>query len=129
MIPRSLSPDLLEAAAHGSDGEASTPDCLTTDDLLQLLLGSLPETQREKALEHIAQCSDCRVLFGSAAQALEDTGPVASSSHPGVFQTGMLVAHRYRVERFLARGGMGEVYAVHDQVLNERVALKTVRSE
>jgi tetratricopeptide (TPR) repeat protein/tRNA A-37 threonylcarbamoyl transferase component Bud32 len=40
-----------------------------------------------------------------------------------------ILAGRYRVVRFLARGGMGEVYEVADSVLGERVALKTVRPE
>lgn len=43
------------------------------------------------------------------------------------FAEGQRVAERYRVERFLARGGMGEVYAVEDLELHERVALKTVQ--
>lgn len=42
------------------------------------------------------------------------------------FQEGSLVAGRYRVLRFLARGGMGEVYEVEDLELHERLALKTV---
>ncbi len=45
------------------------------------------------------------------------------------FAPGERIAGRYRVVRFLARGGMGEVYEVEDLELRERVALKTVRSE
>ena len=43
-----------------------------------------------------------------------------------VFSSGEVLAGRYRVERFLARGGMGEVYRVLDQELGEIVALKTI---
>lgn len=43
-----------------------------------------------------------------------------------VFATGQVLAGRYQVERFLARGGMGEVYQVRDQELGESVALKTI---
>jgi tRNA A-37 threonylcarbamoyl transferase component Bud32 len=46
-----------------------------------------------------------------------------------VFGTGDLVAGRYRVVRFIARGGMGEVYEAEDLELATRVALKTVRAE
>jgi tetratricopeptide (TPR) repeat protein len=45
------------------------------------------------------------------------------------FAVGSLVADRYRIERFIASGGMGEVYAVHDLVIDTVVALKTLRPE
>ncbi len=47
------------------------------------------------------------------------------SLEPG-FSSGQVLAGRYEVERFLARGGMGEVYQVHDRELGESVALKTI---
>lgn len=43
------------------------------------------------------------------------------------FRTGDLVAGRYRIVGFLARGGVGEVYEVDDTALDLRVALKTIR--
>ncbi len=43
-----------------------------------------------------------------------------------VFASGDLVAQRYRVVRFLAQGGMGEVYEAEDVELRQEVALKTV---
>lgn len=46
-----------------------------------------------------------------------------------LFGPGELVAGRYRVIRFIGRGGMGEVYEVEDAELHERVALKTIRPE
>jgi serine/threonine protein kinase/tetratricopeptide (TPR) repeat protein len=45
------------------------------------------------------------------------------------FPDGMVVAGRYRVVRFIAEGGRGEVYEVEDLSLHEHVALKTVRPE
>ncbi|MGC9945160.1 MAG: protein kinase [Bryobacteraceae bacterium] len=38
-----------------------------------------------------------------------------------------IVAQRFRIIRFIGRGGMGEVYEAEDLELHERVALKTVR--
>ena len=40
-----------------------------------------------------------------------------------------LIAGRYRIVRFIARGGMGEVYEAEDLELGVRVALKTVRAD
>lgn len=45
------------------------------------------------------------------------------------FSPGDLLADRFRITRFLARGGMGEVYQAEDVELREQVALKTIRSE
>ena len=47
---------------------------------------------------------------------------------PGLAE-GDLLANRFRIVRFIARGGMGEVYEAEDQVLRERVALKTIRPD
>lgn len=53
----------------------------------------------------------------------EATGPSQS------FAAEDVVASRFRIVRFLARGGMGEVYEAEDLELHERVALKSIRSE
>ncbi|HEY3169841.1 MAG TPA: hypothetical protein VGK08_02455, partial [Thermoanaerobaculia bacterium] len=45
------------------------------------------------------------------------------------FRSGDLVADRYRIVRFIARGGMGEVYEAEDRELRAHVALKTIRFE
>src|SRR5204863_3675112 len=44
----------------------------------------------------------------------------------GTFRTGDFLAERYRVVRYIARGGMGEVYEAQDVLLHTRVALKTL---
>src|ERR1700690_323482 len=43
------------------------------------------------------------------------------------FVKGELLAGRFRIVRFVARGGMGEVYEAEDTELSENVALKTIR--
>ena len=45
---------------------------------------------------------------------------------PPRLEPGEAVAGRFIVRRFIARGGMGEVYEAEDQELHSRVALKTV---
>jgi hypothetical protein len=111
-------------------GPTASPaaECLSTDDLLLLVLGGLSSERRDSALAHLDSCLDCRMLFAGAADALHDAGSAPAPPLQGTLRVGELVANRYRVERFIARGGMGEVYEVHDTVLDERVALKTVRA-
>lgn len=46
-----------------------------------------------------------------------------------VLSPGMVLAGRFRVIRFVAAGGMGEVYEAEDLELGGRLAIKTVRPE
>src|SRR5262249_8244333 len=39
------------------------------------------------------------------------------------------LAGRYRIVRFVAQGGMGEVYEAHDRELDQRIAVKLLRPE
>ena len=52
-----------------------------------------------------------------------DTPAGDAASSPG-----RIIVSRYRVEKILGRGGMGEVLLAHDTLLNRRVALKRLRS-
>ena len=67
----------------------------------------------------------------AAGRPLTPGGPTANpcSASSSVFLPGAVLANRYRIERFVARGGMGEVYRAHDTDLDIRVALKTIRPE
>ena len=47
----------------------------------------------------------------------------------GSLEIGIQAAGRYRIERLVATGGIGEIYEAHDLVLGSRVALKTLRPE
>jgi len=70
-----------------------------------------------------------RMLAQSTADTQEiPAAPVLATitSHKYIFSPGDLVAGRYRVLRKVAKGGMGEVYEVHDLELHSRVALKLI---
>ena len=45
------------------------------------------------------------------------------------FEPGSTIAGRFHIHRFIARGGMGEVYEAWDSELRERVAIKTIRPD
>ena len=50
-------------------------------------------------------------------------------SSPSSLLAGSVLAGRFTLNRFLARGGMGEVYEAWDQDLQERVAIKIIRPD
>src|SRR5215813_2390305 len=57
-------------------------------------------------------------------------GPGASdAANRQRFCVGELLAGRFRIIRFIAAGGMGEVYEAHDLELGEHVAIKAIHSE
>lgn len=64
-----------------------------------------------------------------APTAAVSAGPPDPTQRPERPLVGQVLAERYRVVRFIARGGMGEVYEAEDLELRERVALKTIRPE
>src|SRR5215470_15133131 len=58
----------------------------------------------------------------------DEANPAARDA-PGRLRPGMTLAGRFTILRFVARGGMGEVYEAQDQVARMHVALKLIRPE
>jgi len=54
------------------------------------------------------------------------SSPGAPKPEAGPLPPGALLGDRYQIVRFIARGGMGEVYEAIDLTLQSRVAVKTV---
>ncbi len=67
---------------------------------------------------------DIALASRSGAQPKPEFRPDAS-----IFFVGDVICDRYKVIRFIARGGMGEVYEVEDWELQARIALKTIAPE
>ena len=113
---------LFESALEKSPGERSAFLAAAAQD---------PEVRREvdRLLAHHVESGGFLsrpVLSGSALPPTSTPMGVVSTYS---FAAGELAANRFRITRFLARGGMGEVYEAEDIELHERVALKSIRSE
>jgi tetratricopeptide (TPR) repeat protein len=103
---------LFETAIERSPSEADAylrAECAGDGELLSEIRRMLEEQQRTGTLDHPPG----------------EFTP-SSSATPPVFSPGQLVAGRYRIVRYLSRGGMGEVYEAEHPLLPDRVALKTL---
>jgi hypothetical protein len=98
--------------------------CPSENDFLARASGSL-SVDRAAALDaHVDGCPSCRVLLAEAAMGEEESPGTRVAA--ATFASGELIASRYVVVRWLAAGGMGEVYEVQDTWVDERIALKTI---
>lgn len=105
--------------------------CPPDEELIAFALGKLKEAELPAFHDHLDVCATCQQVLAEAAHAVA-TGMAAPLSEDTDFNTtfrsGTVVAGRYVISRFIARGAMGEVYEAYDRELTQRVALKTVAS-
>jgi len=72
------------------------------------------------------QCPSCHAENEDAVDTCFTCGAVLRAS-PATIRRGSIIASRYEVLSPLGRGGMGMVFKAHDRVLDEIVAVKTLR--
>jgi len=104
--------------------ESPPSPCPDEDVLVAFSEGRLPGDVQHRTIQHLGGCDACLAAVGSV-----DSGRPTVEIPPypiTAFQPHDVVAGRYEVQRFVARGGMGEVYEAEDKLLGVRVALKTV---
>jgi serine/threonine protein kinase len=117
-----------DEGAAPSDGERPSA-CLTDDEVVELVGGRLRGARASAAHAHLDECTVCQsVVTGAVHGSSAERERAGDASWGATFRTGQVVAGRYRILRFVARGGMGEVYEAFDRDLEERVALKAVLS-
>jgi serine/threonine protein kinase len=102
--------------------------CLSEDQVLDLLADRLDPKAVLAARQHLELCADCRTVVSGATSDHDEVPGFAWHPQP-TLPPGHVLANRYRLVRFIGRGGMGEVYEAEDQALGDRIALKTLKAE
>jgi hypothetical protein len=105
--------------------EAPARRCPSLDDILAHVHRRPSAPAPGPLLEHIDACVSCQALLAAALRHEASDEPSRRAA-PGTLGRGDELIDRYRIERFVARGGMGEVYVAFDLLLEETVALKTL---
>ncbi|HTV24194.1 MAG TPA: protein kinase [Polyangiaceae bacterium] len=111
-----------------TDDQRPSAECLTEEVVLAFIEGGLQPGEIESVQAHLDQCPSCLELVNAAVHHRDDAAVPGDRVWMTTFGAGQLIGGRYRIERFIGRGGMGEVYLAHDAVLGEPVALKTLLS-
>lgn len=105
----------------------SVESCPTADELSTILER---RSRPDWLWSHLARCDGCRAIVSTYLGSGDDSQ--VSYSWRGLeprLTPGRVVAGRFKVQRFLARGGMGEVYEVVDTELQETLALKVIAND
>jgi hypothetical protein len=103
--------------------------CLHENEVQALLEGALATARVDGVESHLDGCLKCQLLVSAAVRtaSLRTHGLEGEASGLLHFEVGDVISNRYEITRFIARGGMGEVYAAHDRMLGDEIALKVLR--
>lgn len=111
----------------------------SVEELFEAALARPPE-ERDAFLAEVCDAPDVRrlvaLLLADDALAGSFLGSPLFSAEDGhaedeatTFEPGAVLCGRFQMQRFIASGGMGEVYEAWDSELRERVAIKTIRPD
>jgi len=109
-------------------GIAMSSGCLHENEVQAFLEGALPTARVDGVETHLDACLKCQLLVSAGVRtaSLRTHGLEGEASVRLHFEVGDVVSSRYEITRFIARGGMGEVYAAHDRMLGDEIALKVL---
>jgi serine/threonine protein kinase len=115
--------------APGEDRSGMRPvaggDCPSTDTILEFCAGQLVPLRSRSFRRHLELCPACMDLVTGAVNEWAPPEAADLLEVGSNFRAGEQVGP-FRLIRFIARGGMGEVYEASDRESGERVALKAI---
>ncbi|HZL18135.1 MAG TPA: protein kinase [Polyangia bacterium] len=102
--------------------------CIDENAVLDFVQGRLDRVEVARIDEHADGCLACRKAIDGAVRVLRERSTSVDNDpiHFTRCSVGDKLADRYRIVRFIARGGMGEVYEAEDEMLGTRIAMKTI---
>jgi protein kinase-like protein len=102
--------------------------CLQENEVQAFLGGVLPSARIDGVESHLDACLKCQLLVSAGVRtaSLRTHGLDGESAGRLHFEVGDVVSSRYEITRYIARGGMGEVYAAHDRMLGDEIGLKVL---
>lgn len=119
--------ELIESATPAHlDQPATAHECPSADDLLDFCNGNLGGARTIALQHHLDLCPACLDVVTLALNDWEPHAPAEWLDVAPNFRCGERIDGRYEITRFIASGGMGEVYEAVDLASGERVALKAV---
>jgi eukaryotic-like serine/threonine-protein kinase len=96
---------------------------LSAPERQSFLLKNSPDAALRNEVERLLAEHDCAGNYLSAPVL---KGIAAENEMQRSFRVGEIIGGRFRIIRFIAAGGMGEVYEAEDLDLREHVAIKTI---
>src|SRR5208282_5042517 len=98
---------------------------LEPEKVLPFLDRAAPDEGVRREVERLLvfRCDITGFLSAPVPQEIMDLGV------PHRLKLGAVLCKRFQIVRFIAAGGMGEIYEARDQELQERVAIKTIRQD
>ncbi|MFT3710011.1 MAG: protein kinase [Archangium sp.] len=101
-----------------TEKEMAVPDTHPTEDeLVALASGQVMPRERRRLVEHLDGCAACRGLLAALSEEEDETPADALADR---------VIAGHRIERFIAKGGMGAVYVARPVNGGAQVALKVM---
>jgi len=94
--------------------------CPAPEDLDDLAAGVLDARRAEQIRNHVDDCSSCRVALGRLAH------DEAVATEPTICEPALRIG-RYKIERKIGSGGMGDVLLAEDSELHRKVVIKLLR--